>query len=68
LGGDPETSTVAPPLGLRRAAAEEAHRRGVDYLVLFDDETGAADYRLHAASWGLVEVGEVEGARLYKLP
>jgi hypothetical protein len=68
LGGDPETGTVAPPLGLRRDAAEEARRRGVDYLVIFDDEIGAADYRLHAAQWGLKEVGEADGARLYKLP
>ncbi|MGP8244227.1 MAG: hypothetical protein ACLQVN_06880 [Bryobacteraceae bacterium] len=68
LGGEPEIGTVAAPLGLRRAAVAEAHRRGVDYLVIFDDETGAADYRLHAASWGLVEVGRADGARLYKLP
>jgi hypothetical protein len=68
LGGEPEISTVAAPLGLRRAAAAEAHRRGVDYLVIFDDETGAADYRLHAAAWGLGEVGRADGARLYKLP
>jgi hypothetical protein len=68
LGGEPEIRMVAPPLGLRRAAAEEAHRRGVDYLVIFDEETGAADYRLHAASWGLREVGQADGARLYKLP
>jgi len=68
LGGEPEIGTVAPPLGLRRAAAEEARRRGVDYLVMFDDETGAADYRLHAAGWGFREVGQAGGARLYKLP
>ncbi len=68
LGGAPEIGTVAPPLGLRRAAAEEAHRRGVDYLVVFDDEPGAADYRLHRASWGTEEVGRADGARLYKLP
>jgi hypothetical protein len=68
LGGEPEIGTVAPPLGLRRAAAEEAHRRGVDYLVVFDDEPGAADYRQHAASWGIREVGRADGARLYKLP
>jgi hypothetical protein len=57
----------APP-GLRRAAADELKRRGIDYLLIFDGEFGADDLRSNTGLWGIRQVGEHKGARLYRLP
>jgi hypothetical protein len=63
------TITDAPrPIGLRRAAAEEAKRWGNDYLLVFPDNAGAADFHSNQDLWGLQFVGEAAGARLYRLP
>jgi hypothetical protein len=68
LAGQPEMSDAPRPLGLRRAAAEELRRRGIDYLLVFDSDLGAEDLRTKAALWGIEEVGQYKQARLYKLP
>jgi hypothetical protein len=68
LAGEPVISDVPRPLGLRRAAAEEAKRRGNDYLLIFHDNVGAEDFRLNSDLWGTTFVGEAAGARLYELP
>jgi hypothetical protein len=64
----PEISGVPIPAGMRRAAAEELHRRGIGYLLAFDGEFGAADLRTHAVEWGIREIGQYKGARIYQLP
>jgi hypothetical protein len=56
------------PLHLRRAAAEELKRRGIDYLVVVDSEFVADDLRRNMDLWGVRLVGEHEQARLYQLP
>ena len=56
------------PIGLRRAAAEEAKRRGNDYLLIFPDNAGAADFYSNQDLWGIQLMGEAAGARLYLLP
>jgi hypothetical protein len=58
----------ARPLGLRRAVASELKRRGIDYLLLFDENAGADDLRRNAEQWGVRLVGTAKGARLYQLP
>jgi len=68
LSPAPETGSVPAPPALRRAAAEEVKRRGIDYLLVFDGEFGADDFRGNADLWGIVPVGEYRGARLYRLP
>ncbi len=65
--GAPELAE-APPGNFRRAAAAELKRRGIDYLLIFDGEFGAEDVREHAAEWGVRQVGEAQGGRLYQLP
>ena len=65
--GTPELAEE-PPGDFRRAAATELKRRGIDYLLIFDGEYGAADLREHAADWGVRQVGEAQGGRLYQLP
>jgi hypothetical protein len=52
---------------LRRAAVRELKRRGVDYVLLFDADVAAADFREHTTLWGVREVGESNGGRLYEL-
>jgi len=56
------------PLGLRRAVASELKRRGIDYLLLFDQNVGDDDLRRNTEQWGVRLVGTAKGARLYQLP
>jgi hypothetical protein len=68
LAQAPQASDAPVPPGLRRAAAEELKRRGIDYLLVFDGEFGADDLRGNSELWGIRQVGEYKGARLYRLP
>jgi hypothetical protein len=68
LAPEPRVGDAPVPPGLRRAAAEELKRRGIDYLLVFDGEFGADDLRGNAGLWGIRQVGEYKGARLYQLP
>ena len=68
LAAAPTAGDAPRPLGLRRAAAGELKRRGIDYLLIFDSDNGAADLRLNADLWGILAVGDYKGARLYQLP
>lgn len=64
----PELSDATRPLGLRRAVAEELKRRGIDYVLFFEDDMGADDLYGNADLYGIRQVGEYKGARLYQLP
>lgn len=68
LAAEAQASDAPVPAGLRRAAAEELKRRGIDYLLVFDGEFGADDLARNAGLWGVRQVGEYKGARLYQLP
>jgi len=68
LAAEAQASNAPVPAGLRRAAAEELKRRGIDYLLVFDGEFGADDLARNAGLWGVQQVGEYKGARLYRLP
>ena len=68
LAAGARASDAPVPPGLRRAAAEELKRRGIDYLLVFDGEFGADDLQRNAGLWGIRQVGEYRGARLYQLP
>lgn len=68
LASEPQFSDVPLPGGLRRMAADELKRRGIDYLLLFDGEFGADDLRRNQSEWDIRQVGEYRGARLYQLP
>jgi hypothetical protein len=55
------------PPGLRRAAIDELKRAGITHLLL-DDRLGlSGDLSRNARFWGLHEIGERAGARLYAL-
>ncbi len=67
LDAAPRFASVPAP-DMRRAAAELLKQRGVDYLLLFDGEQGATELQRDSAAWGMREIGEYKGARLYQLP
>jgi uncharacterized membrane protein YGL010W len=66
LGAEPQMSNADAP-DLRRAAVQELKRRGVGYVLLFDSDLAAADFRRNTTLWGVREVGQSSGARLYEL-
>ena len=68
LADRPVASDGAPYLGFRRAAAEELRRRGIDYILCFQDEAWAEDVRRNPDLWGVVVAGAAGGATLYRLP
>ena len=66
LAEAPQPSEGPEPPGLRRAAAAEAKARGVDYLLIYDDDFSAEDFRRNSKLWGATLLGEHKGARLYR--
>jgi hypothetical protein len=62
-----KTVDVPQPRGLRRAAVEELLRRDVNYLVINQDDFGYDDLALHPRIWGVEEIAEARGSRLYRL-
>ena len=67
LAEGPETSDIPLRMGLRRAAGHEARQRGIDYMVIFDFDYRAEDFKTSSALWGITPVGEQGGAVLYRL-
>jgi len=67
LSETPELSRTPPIFGLRRAAAEELKLRGVTHLLVHENDLFGNDYRDMAEAWGLTELGERYGFRLYKI-
>ncbi|MCS7313829.1 MAG: glycosyltransferase family 39 protein [Bryobacterales bacterium] len=67
LDDQPQEAELPPPIGLRRAAASELKRRGVHYVLIWDQDFGAEDFRKNAVLWGATFLGERNGARLYRL-
>src|SRR5206468_11336802 len=65
---DPEPEEAPIPGDLRRIVAAELKRRGIDYVLAFDGQFGADDLRDRAVDWGIRQVVEYKGARLYQLP
>jgi hypothetical protein len=68
LAGAPQIYDAPAPLGLRLAAAQELKRRGIDYVLAFEDESVTQDLRRNPALWGLREAGKTKEARLLQLP
>ena len=66
LAEKPEESEGPPPFGLRRAAAEELKARGIDYVLIYDFDFGADDFKTKSKLWGATLLREHNGARLYR--
>jgi hypothetical protein len=68
LGGPPQVSDAAPPLGLRRASMAELRRRGVDYILTFGDERETRDLRAYPERWDIREIAHDKETKLFQLP
>jgi hypothetical protein len=66
LVSHPQIFNASAP-DLRRAAVEELKRRGVGYVLLFENDVVTPAVRERGAEPGMVELGESDGARLYRL-
>jgi hypothetical protein len=53
------------PVSLRLAASEELKARGVRYLLIDDTDLRADDFRVYAKLWGITQLGQWRGKRLY---
>ncbi len=65
LAANPEESLRQIRASLRQAATAELKARGIRYVLVADDDAGAADFRMYAHFWGMKRVGEWREARLY---
>jgi hypothetical protein len=58
----------APPVPqLRRTATREVKLRGIRYLLISDDDHEAGDYRDLTDQWGITQLDEHRGHRLYRI-
>lgn len=62
-----EEAEVPVMKGLRRAAMEELLARGVNYLLVAPQDPGAEDFRTNQRAWGIRQIGERFGTRLYRI-
>ena len=67
LAAEPETQDRPPIMGLRRAATGELKLRGIRYILMYDGDFGASDFRKKAALWNMEFAGEARDARLYRI-
>ncbi|MEO8661403.1 MAG: hypothetical protein ABI693_23235 [Bryobacteraceae bacterium] len=67
LGDAPRESGTLMPDRLRRSAIEEVKSHGLRYLVVSGHDYGAEDFIRKSASWGITQLGESYGYRLYHL-
>ena len=68
LSRQPEVSVADHSnYSLRMAATYEMKARGLHYLIIGDDFSGAADFQDDPKAWGLTPVAAGYGIRLYKV-
>ncbi len=67
LAREAQESHVQPQRGRRRAAMAEFKARGVNYLIVHDNEELAEDLQRNAAYWGITEIFEIGAMRLYRI-
>lgn len=67
LAREAEEAPLRAVTGRRRAAMQEFKARGVNYILVSDTEPIAEDLYRHATYWGIREVFEMGGMRLYHI-
>jgi hypothetical protein len=67
LADAPAESEIPPPADLRRATARAMKAMGIDYILMGPSDFGANDLRDHPEAWGVTEVAERSGTRLYRI-
>jgi hypothetical protein len=67
LSAEPVEREAAPSLGLRRGAAEVVKDLGVRYLLVQEGDLLAPDLAARPGAWGVVQLGDRRGFRLYEI-
>jgi hypothetical protein len=67
IDGEVQTSARKVKTNLRRAATNEMHLRGVNYLLIADGDYGAADFHGDPEIWGLKPIAKAAGSTLYEV-
>ncbi len=67
LGDATQAGDILPPANMRRWAAAEIRWSGIEYLLINDSDWVAKDVRMFANEYGITEVGEKQGSRLYRI-
>lgn len=67
LSPEPVTTGLPVPLGMRRLAMEEMKKRGIGFLLVQPGDYMESDFVENISLWGLRQVGEVDGARLFRI-
>jgi hypothetical protein len=67
LSDKPDESVVTPRAGYRGAAVAELKERGIRYVLVLPEDFGAGDFQSNARQWGMTEVAERGGVRLYRI-
>ena len=66
LDGDPDVFSGSVP-DLRQASVAELKRRGIGYVLLFSEDTVSQAVADGGAAAGMLEIGQSDGAKLYRL-
>ena len=66
IADHPVASPIQPDANIRRAATHELQAAGIHYLLVSDETAGADDLRGDPEGWGLAQVAQGYGARLYR--
>jgi hypothetical protein len=64
--GDPPAD-IEPFPSMRRNATRDVKALGIRHLLIADNDPAAGDYRDRAAEWGLKQLFEHRGLRLYRI-
>jgi hypothetical protein len=67
ISGAPTRGLMEIPSGLRRAATLELKARGIRHVVVSDSDFAGPDMRKYTGYWGMVQVAEAHGIRLYRI-
>lgn len=63
----PESVKVEPPAGMRLAAARDVKQLGFRYLLLNEGDFVYQDLKKYLNYWGMTQLAEVNGTRLYRI-
>lgn len=66
VAGNPRQEPVPVPQNIRRIATYEMQSRGVRYLLIRDENSGAEDFAGDPEAWGLKRIGRSDNANLYE--
>lgn len=67
LSAEPRILGLPVPLSMRRMAVEELKKRGISYLLVQPGDYMESDFSENAGLYGMTQIAERDGARLFRL-